>query len=226
MFIAKLMDPIGFFVILITSFFTSKKWIIPISAVTGAIIVETILTANQYNRDWGSGLLIGLFASSVHAYTCYLFIWKYIKNNEKTTPVLDDEQNKSFVVLVDKHLKVMGYKLTSYGAGVALLGMNSGYNEVETASQIALTTMALDINNAGSDIVQLASFVPHAHALLEILRNYKDSGMMHPTQWKNDTNAIFRICTVDKYQKEWVEKILSDPIAGRNRLAFSLIAEE
>ena len=67
------------------------------------------------------------------------------------------------------HLAI-GYTLTPYGAGVALLGCESGYNEVETASHIALTTMARDLKEAGSDISKLLAFVPHARASLELLK--------------------------------------------------------
>jgi hypothetical protein len=117
------------------------------------------------------------------------------------------------------HLDAMGYRLTPYGAAVALLGVESGYNEVETASHIALTTMARDIKEAGTNILKLISFVPHGQAILELLKEYNDRGMMHPTQWQNDSNAFFRIAMVDEHQEEWLDKILSDPIAGKERLA-------
>ena len=51
----------------------------------------------------------------------------------------------------------------------------------------------------------------------------KDQKMMNPRQWDNDVNAIVRISTVDKHQEEWLEKILSDPIAGKERLAYRKI---
>jgi hypothetical protein len=60
---------------------------------------------------------------------------------------------------VAEHLRVMGYDLTRYGAGVALLQFESGYNEVETASHIAHTTLAFDVREAGDDIDKLLGFV-------------------------------------------------------------------
>jgi hypothetical protein len=45
----------------------------------------------------------------------------------------------------------MGYDLTAYGTAVAVLEVQSGYSVVETASHIALTTMALDIKSAEQD---------------------------------------------------------------------------
>ena len=121
------------------------------------------------------------------------------------------------------HLRVMGYDLTHYGAVVALLEFESGYNEVETASHIAYTTMALDIREAGYDIRLLMQFVSHAWSLLEILKEYKDKKMINPTQWQNDTTAIYHISAIDSQQEEWIEKILSDPISGKERLANSRI---
>ena len=117
----------------------------------------------------------------------------------------------------------MGYDLTPYGAGVALLELESGYNAVETASHLSLTTLALDVREAGSDVGKLTRFLPHAMALLEVLKSYKDKGMMNPTQWQNDANAIYRVSTVDERQEEWIEKVLSDPIAGKERVATNRI---
>lgn len=234
--IAKLLDPISFIVILVISFFSRSKWIIPASAVTGAIVTETILASNQYTRAWGSGLGHGLVASGIHALICYWLVGKFKKNQKaekamKTEAAIsnDDPENTETVEdanpidLVSKYLKVMGYDLTPYGAGVALLEVQSGYSEVEAASHIALTTMALDIKTVGTDIVKLVSFVPHAHALLEVLKSYKDQNMMNPAQWQNDTNAILRISSIDEHQEEWLGKVLSDPIAGKERLAISRI---
>jgi hypothetical protein len=124
---------------------------------------------------------------------------------------------------VSYHLQMMGYDLLPYGAAVALAEMGSGYNSVETASHIAFTTMALDVKEAGDDIMALAAFMPHAKALLGILKEYKDKKQMNPSQWENDARAVFHIATVDENQLEWIEKILSDPIAGKERLATSRI---
>lgn len=121
------------------------------------------------------------------------------------------------------HLQMMGYDLLPYGAGVAQAELSSGYNAVETASHIALTTMALDIKESGDDIIALAAFIPHAKALLELLKKYKEKKLMNPTQWDNDARAIYHIATVDENQLEWIEKVLSDPIAGKERLAKSRI---
>lgn len=124
---------------------------------------------------------------------------------------------------VEAHLKIMGYNLLPYGAAVALADIKNGYNSVEAASLIAVTTMALDIKEAGDDILSLMAFLPHGLALLKVLKKYKENNQMHPTQWQNDSAAVWHIVNVDEKQLEWVDKILSDPVAGKERLAVSRI---
>lgn len=140
-------------------------------------------------------------------------------NSEGTAAHDDDSLSR-----VEEHLQIMGYDLTPYGAYVALCELVSGYSEVETASHIAHTTLALDVKQAGNDIDKLSRFVPHGMALLEVLKNYKDRGMMRESQWDNDATAVFRIINIDEHQEEWITKILSDPIAGKQRLATSRVA--
>lgn len=136
---------------------------------------------------------------------------------------LKKKKPKNDIDSVAYHLQMMGYDLLPYGAGVAQAELSSGYNAVETASHIAFTTMARDVKEAGDDIMALAAFMPHGKALLELLKEYKDKKLMNPTQWENDARAIYHIVTVDEHQLEWIEKILSDPIAGKERLAKSRI---
>ena len=130
----------------------------------------------------------------------------------------DEEENP--IAEVATHLRRMGYDLTPLGAGVAAAGMMSGYNSVETASHIALATLALDAKEAGEDIGKLMEIftVAMTHHLA-VLKEYKDKGMMNPDLWKNDANAVARVSTVDEHQEEWIEKVLSDEMAGKGRLA-------
>ena len=143
---------------------------------------------------------------------------------------LKSKKPKDDLDSVAHYLQMMGYDLLPYGAGVAQTELASGYNAVEAASHIAFTTMARDIKEAGHDIIALSSFVlrpssfvPHAMALLDLLKKYKDKKLMNPTQWTNDTRAIYHIVTVDENQLEWIDKILDDPLAGKERLAKSRI---
>lgn len=122
---------------------------------------------------------------------------------------------------VERHLEVMGYDLLPYGAAVAMADLSSGYNAVETASHLAFTTMARDIRKSGEGALALMAFQRHGAALLDVLKEYKDRGMMNPTQWQNDSRAIIGITTVNGEQSQWLDTVLSDPVAGKERLAKS-----
>jgi hypothetical protein len=230
-FLAKLLDPVSFVVALVVVLFSKKKWIILLAAALAAVIVETGLYSMQETRVWGQGLPTGFLASLAHASIVFgIRSRRGVRKQAKTgspaeTKVSEKPQDggDNPIGAVEVHLNNMGYDLTPYGAGVALLELESGYNAVETASHISLTTLALDVKDAGTNIEKLMRFMPHAMALLEVLKSYKDKGMMHPTQWQNDTNAIWRVSTVDEHQEEWIEKVLSDPIAGKERLATSRV---
>jgi hypothetical protein len=126
---------------------------------------------------------------------------------------------------VTAHLKNLAYDLTPYGASVASLELQSGYSPAEVASHLALITMALDIKNVGLS-TQLLWFVPHARALLDVLKSYRDKGLMREAIWKNDATAVYGISMVDNKQVQWIDKVLSDPIAGKERLANSRINYE
>ena len=46
---------------------------------------------------------------------------------------------------------------------------------------------------------------------------------MSPTLWQNDANAIIGVSYVDEHQEGRIDKILDDPVAGKERLATSRI---
>lgn len=221
-FAADVFDPIRFVIVLVIVLFSKKKWIVIVAAALAAVTVETILYSTQISRTWGEGLPIGFLASLVVATIVFTIRWwREIRSNHPSINAseIPQEVRNKLLVDVEAHLKGMGYDLTPYGAGVAVLELESGYNAVETASHISLTTLALDVREAGTDIEKLMRFGPHAMALLESLKSYRDKGRMKPAQWQNDANAIVRVSTVDECQEEWLEKVLSDPIAGKERLA-------
>ena len=90
MLLAKFLDPIGFIVVLVISFITRDKWIIPVAAIAGALIIETVLTSIQITRTWGQGLPIGIIASGLHVVLCYWLIGKFKKKDTVKT----DEDNE------------------------------------------------------------------------------------------------------------------------------------
>lgn len=74
--VVKVLDPIGFAIVFALSFITRQKLIIPAAAVSGALVTETILTATQYTRMWGRGIVIGLLAGGIQAVVCYWLVGK------------------------------------------------------------------------------------------------------------------------------------------------------
>jgi hypothetical protein len=81
-FLAKLLDPVGFVVALIVVMFSRKKWIILLAAVLAALVVETMLSSIQHTRTWGQGLPIGFLVGLVHASTVFAIRWWFNANRQ------------------------------------------------------------------------------------------------------------------------------------------------
>lgn len=165
----------------------------------------------------GIQLVVGLVQFLVYLFNNY--------RSDHSAPKKKADASSEDLSEISTYLRVMGYDLTNYGAGVALAERASGYSKAEVASHIAHVTLALDVKEAGSDPLRLTRLAAHGRALLDVLKSYKDDGLMHPTQWQNDSRAVIGIATVNKEQLEWIEKVLSDPIAGKCRLATSRITQ-
>ncbi|PDT50940.1 MULTISPECIES: hypothetical protein [Sinorhizobium] len=90
----------------------------------------------------------------------------------------------------------LGYYLTRYGYAFSLVSLGSGYDEFATASQIALVTLATDIREAGHDITKLMAFMPHTMAMVDILKDWKDRGMLREDIFQNDARAMVMVATV------------------------------
>jgi hypothetical protein len=93
----------------------------------------------------------------------------------------------------------------------------------QVASHLAYVTLALDVREARNDFLKLMGYVSHGMALIKVLKEYKNARAMHPTQWQNDAHAIIGIITVDGQQEAWLARVLSDPVAGKERLATSRV---
>lgn len=117
----------------------------------------------------------------------------------------------------------LGYNISHYGVGVALLSLESGYSHCETASHLALATLARDAKDAGFDITKLIALVPHARAMIDVLTEYKNAGLMRDELFKNDARAILGVVIVEKGQPEWISRVLSDPVIAKERVATSRI---
>jgi hypothetical protein len=123
---------------------------------------------------------------------------------------------------VDKILVQLGYDITPHGVGVALLSLESGYSAAETASHLALVTLARDCNST-NDIMILTALFEHAMATIKILSGYNSAGQFRDSEYKNDATAILKVATVDKDQKGWIDRVLSDPLIQKDRVATSRI---
>ncbi|MEP6355297.1 MAG: hypothetical protein ABJ081_01285 [Hyphomicrobiales bacterium] len=114
--------------------------------------------------------------------------------------------------------KRIGCTLTPYGAGVALLSLQSDYSPAETTSLIAVVTIAHAAqNNDVEDLVELAT---KGYSVLEHLKEWKDKGLMRKDIWKNDSTAIGKIIFVNSDTQEWIDRVLSDPINTEDDLAI------
>lgn len=81
--LARLLDPISFIIVLFISLFSRKKWFIPVVAVAGATVTETLLTSTQVTRSWGQGIVLGVVASGIHAVICHYLIQRFNKRKLK-----------------------------------------------------------------------------------------------------------------------------------------------
>ncbi len=131
--------------------------------------------------------------------------------------------NTNPIESVEMALRIMGYDLLPYGAGVALLELQSGYMPAEVASHLAHTTMARDVKERDGDVAAMLAVLPHAQQLLRILKEYKDSGAIRADQWKNDSAAVWGVVAIGPQQRSWIEQILSDPVAAKEPVARSRI---
>lgn len=90
--LASLLSPIRLVITLFFVLLTKRKWIVPVAAVISAIAVESLLTASQYTRVWGEGLVIGLMASLIHAYAIY-WVRVIIVRRRTTKRITNDPGN-------------------------------------------------------------------------------------------------------------------------------------
>lgn len=123
---------------------------------------------------------------------------------------------------INIYLFNFGYKLTDYGIAVSIFELMSEYTEAEIAMHIALITLALDMKEAGNDILKMMTIFFKSRRTLIILNEYQKEGLIRQELWENDSLAIYKVGSIDEMQKEWIDKVLSDPIVGKKRLAVSI----
>jgi hypothetical protein len=136
---------------------------------------------------------------------------------------MTEQQKSDGLELAVEVCKQLGYETTPYGVGVCLLSIESGYTPFEAASQIALGTLARDVRATGTNMLRLMAFLPHARAMIDIIHDYTDRGLLRNSLSENDINAMMRVVTVAPEQNAWIDRVLSDPIIAQERMANSIV---
>lgn len=83
--IVKLLDPIAFLVIILLNLITREKWIIPVSAIIVAVLYEFLLgMIGSKSHTFGTSLLPGIIASTIHALIAYKIVGWYKSRKTKS----------------------------------------------------------------------------------------------------------------------------------------------
>lgn len=116
-------------------------------------------------------------------------------------------------------LAQLGFELTMYGVGAAVLSLQSGYGDAETASYLALATVARDVRERGHDLDDTMRIAVHVRTMLTVLRQFHANGLMSEKFLNNDAQALTKIAIPSPEQKEWIDRILSDEVVAKQRVA-------
>lgn len=185
---------------------------------------DYIHAGRQYPSFWGwlKGESVSVFFSVTPAGEAFL---KTALTVSRVTTEFRDEKLKSateygeYLARVEAALYRLGYKINFYGIGITRFSFVSGYSPCETASHLALSTLALDIKEGFPDIRKMMRPVPNASAMFHILVDFKNAGLMREELVENDARAIFHVITPGKHQLTWISQVLSDPLIAQNRVA-------
>lgn len=131
----------------------------------------------------------------------------------------DDADDNDLIVEVDDKMLELGFILSKYGTAVALLSRQSGYSAAETASHLALATIARDIREEPNNLDMTLAIANQAREMLQVLKRFVEDGDMRANFFKNDGLALVKIATPGPEQHEWLNRVLSDEIVARDRVA-------
>lgn len=152
-----------------------------------------------------------------------------LQSNDVVEVIKPDPRHSQFkstpddLSAVENFLRQLGYDITPFGAGIALLSLENGYRHVETAMHLALVALAMDCRAAGFEIQKSMALVAHAKAMMDILSQYRDAGDVRDELFKNDVGAMLKVVMIDKDQSIWIDRVLSDPILTGEPVATSRI---
>jgi hypothetical protein len=121
--------------------------------------------------------------------------------------------------LAEDVLAPLGFKLRPYGVGVVIATTVSGYSVHEAVSLVALVTLAREADEADHDPIRLMGLMMFGSLVTRELAAIAKKGLIRPEVWRHDLEALLGVCQVDAQQEKWIKKVLSDPIAGKERLA-------
>lgn len=149
-------------------------------------------------------------------------VWPF---SRKTKSAPTPEPGKSELDEVTSLVRHLGYDLLPDGAAIALAQLWSDYSVAEAASHIVVVSFARDLSKAQetNDLDMMLKIAPLGLAILEVLKNLKDNGMMRPEVWRNDATAIGKMMTPGPEAIEWSRKVLSDPAIADIVLAKSRV---
>lgn len=155
--------------------------------------------------------------SALHLINHYLS--RTAENKKTETSDNTKTQTTSAIAAVEEIAQCVGLQLTSYGAGVALLSVQSGYSPAETASNLAVITLARDIQEAGENLDDMIRFSALGMEILKWMKELKDKNAVREEIWRNDATAVGKIMIPSAETFLWTEKILSGLTDGSERLA-------
>ena len=149
-------------------------------------------------------------------------IWPFTRKPE--TRVSDRPEARQLEELA-KLVRHLGYDLQPDGASVGLAALMSDYSVAEAASHTVVVSFANDVLRPAEsgNLDMTMKLAPLGMAILEVLKELKDKGLMRPEIWSNDATAIGKMMTPGPAAIEWANRVLSDPMVSGKVLARSRI---
>jgi hypothetical protein len=84
--LAKLIDPISIVLALLASFTARRWWHVILIGVIIAAVIETVSTGLQPTHRWGSELIAGVVASTLHAFVGWILTVNFRRKRVKGEP--------------------------------------------------------------------------------------------------------------------------------------------
>lgn len=138
-------------------------------------------------------------------------MFKFLKKSAPPTTPMES---------VKQTLREMEYELAEDGIAAAQVKLDSGMEPVEIAAWLAVISMAYQLKHAGAAATGVLRFRPQAADLLEKVTTLKEDGHLETARWQELHDAIIGISSINEHQAQWIDKVLSDPLAQSGPLAL------